>query len=43
MKINKSIKLGDNVYRVKNLIHAKANGIVKISKNKVEVIEDEKI
>ena len=43
MKINKNVKLGKNVYRVKNLIHAKANGIVKISKNKVEVIEDEKI
>ena len=43
MKINKNIKLGENVYRVKNLIHAKANGIVRISKSKVEVVKNEKV
>jgi len=37
MKINKNIKLGDNVYRSKNLIHAKVDGIVKIKGDKVNV------
>jgi len=37
MKINKNIKLGDNVYRSKNLIHAKVEGIVRIKGDKVNV------
>jgi len=37
MKTDKSIKLGDNVYRRKNLIHAKIDGIVKIKENKINV------
>jgi len=37
MKVNKNIKLGNNVYRSKNLIHAKVDGIVKIEGGKVDV------
>ena len=37
MKIDKNIKLGDNVYRRKNIIHSKIDGIVRIKGGKVDV------
>ena len=37
MKINKSIKLGNNVYKSKNLIHTKVDGIVRMKGDKVDV------
>jgi len=42
MKINKSIKLGDNVYRSKNIIHSKIDGIVRIKGDRVYVDTERK-
>ena len=41
MKVGKRIRLGNNVYRAKNVIHSRVDGVVRVRKDKVEVVKKE--